>query len=79
MLKKRIVSAALALTMLLSPASFAFADTTQADTTTTLVATEQAELTASQVKALQPKATAKSYSYSKIKVSWPKIEGLDGY
>ncbi|MGN0715274.1 MAG: hypothetical protein ACI4LN_05580, partial [Anaerovoracaceae bacterium] len=36
-------------------------------------------LTSSQVKAITPAAKAASYSYSKIKVTWDKIDGLDGY
>lgn len=42
-------------------------------------ASASTELTASQVKAITPAAKAASYSYSKIKVTWDKINGLDGY
>ncbi|MGN1143044.1 MAG: hypothetical protein ACI4SU_00650 [Anaerovoracaceae bacterium] len=42
-------------------------------------ASASTELTAAQVKAITPAAKAASYSYSKIKVTWDKIDGLDGY
>ena len=42
-------------------------------------ASASTELTSSQVKAIIPAAKAASYSYSKIKVTWDKIDGLDGY
>ena len=44
-----------------------------------LIAPASTELTAAQVKAITPAAKAASYSYSKIKVTWDKIDGLDGY
>ncbi|MDD6043304.1 MAG: hypothetical protein PUB87_06075 [Eubacteriaceae bacterium] len=37
------------------------------------------ELTSIQVRAITPAAKAASYSYSKIKITWDKIDGLDGY
>ncbi|MGN1412688.1 MAG: hypothetical protein ACI4WY_00425 [Anaerovoracaceae bacterium] len=42
-------------------------------------ASESTERTAAQVKVITPSAKAASYSYSKIKVTWDKIDGLDGY
>lgn len=47
--------------------------------TPTPVKPEPEKLTASKVRAIKPKASASSYSYTKIKVSWNKIEGIDGY
>ena len=44
-----------------------------------LIAPASTELTSNQVKAITPAAKAASYSYSKIKVTWDKIDGLDGY
>ena len=44
-----------------------------------LMAPAAKELTSSQVKAITPAAKAASYSYSKIKVTWDKIDGVDGY
>ena len=44
-----------------------------------LIAPASTELTSNQVKAITPAAKATSYSYSKIKVTWDKIDGLDGY
>lgn len=59
----------------------AFADDAAADTDVeTPVAPASAELTKSQVKAITPKnVKAASCSYTKIKVTWDKIEGVDGY
>ena len=31
------------------------------------------------IKTVLPKLTAKSYSYSKIKLSWDKVDGASGY
>ncbi len=42
-------------------------------------ASASTELSAAQVKAITPAAKAASYSYSKIKVTWDKIDGVDGY
>lgn len=42
--------------------------------------TEPKELTGAQVKEITPTGvSASSYSYTKIKVSWNKIDGVDGY
>ena len=40
---------------------------------------DSATLTASQVKKVKPSMGAASYSYTKIKVTWDRIEGVDGY
>ena len=44
-----------------------------------LITPASSELTTAQVKAITPAAKAMSYSCSKIKVTWEKIGGLDGY
>ena len=70
---KKIITLIITLAMVLTMAVPAYA----ADSTdTSAVSTE---LTAAQVKAITPTAKAASYSYTKIKVSWDKIDGVDGY
>jgi len=77
---KRFVTIILALTMVLTMCAPVYADETTTEVPDTPVApVEPAELTAAQVKAIKPAAKAASYSYTKIKVSWDKIEDLDGY
>lgn len=72
---KKIISLIIALVMVLSMSVPAYADDVAADTDPAA----PTELTAAQVKAITPTAKAASYSYTKIKVSWERIEGLDGY
>ena len=62
---KKLIAVILALVMILTMTSPAFA---------------ASGLTASQIKAITPTGIkAASYTYSKIKVSWDKIDGVDGY
>ena len=70
---KRFITLIIALAMVFIMSVPVFADDTAADEST------PAQLTAAQVKAIKPAAKAASYSYTKIKVSWDKIEGVDGY
>lgn len=73
---KRFVTMILAITMVLTMSVPAFADDVTPDAAEPVT---PAELTAAQVKAIKPAAKAASYSYTKIKVSWDAIEGIDGY
>ena len=70
---KKFITIILALAMVLTMSVPAFADDTAADESA------PAQLTSAQVKAIKPAAKAASYSYTKIKVSWDKVEGVDGY
>lgn len=78
---KKIMTLLITLAMVMSMAVPAFADDTPADTDVEMpIAPAPAELTKSQVKAITPKnVKAASYSYTKIKLTWDKIEGVDGY
>ncbi len=77
---KRFMTIILALTMVLTMSVPAFAaDVTEDTDATAPMAPVPAELTADQVKAIKPVVKAASYNYMKIKVSWDKIEGVDGY
>lgn len=71
---KKIITLLITLTMVMSMAVPAFA--ADADVS----APASVKLTSSQVKAITPKGVkASTYSYTKIKVTWNKIEGVDGY
>ena len=70
---KKFITIILALAMVLTMSMPAFADDTTADESAPV------QLTSAQVKAIKPAAKAASYSYTKIKVSWDKVEGVDGY
>ena len=74
---KKIITLLITLTMVLTMTVPTFAaDDVAGDAD----AVEPAELSAAQVKVLKPSGVkAVSYSYTKIKVSWNKIEGVDGY
>ena len=83
--RRMILAAALATLMMLTAVP-AMAETNVLEETMAaetenvlLIATASSELTSSQVKAITPAAKAASYSYNKIKVTWDKIDGLDGY
>ena len=83
--RRMILAAALAALMMLTAVP-ALAETNVLEETTAaetenvlLIAPAATELTAAQVKAITPAAKAASYSYSKIKVTWDKIDGVDGY
>ena len=70
---KKLVSVLITLAMILTMTVPAFADDADG-------AAAPAELASTQVKAITPKnVKAASYSYTKIKVTWDKIEGVDGY
>ena len=74
---KKIITLLITLTMVLTMAVPTFATDDVAGDTDVV---EPAELTAAQVKALKPSGVkAASYSYTKIKMTWNKIEGVDGY
>lgn len=73
---KRFLTVILALIMVLTMSAPAFADNVSPDAAEP---TAPAELTAAQVKAIKPAVKAASCSCTKIKVSWDKIEGVDGY
>ncbi len=78
---KKIITLLITLAMVLTMAipSFAADAATDADVDTP-VASAPAQLTKAQVKAITPKnVKAASSSYTKIKVTWNKIEGVDGY
>lgn len=68
-LKKRTCSVLLALLMVCAMAVPGMAEGME----------KPSNLTIKQVKNITPIAKATSYSYSKIKVSWDRVEGLDGY
>ena len=70
---KKFITIILALAIILAMSVPAFADDTTADESA------PAQLTSAQVKTIKPAAKAASYSYTKIKVSWDKVEGVDGY
>ncbi len=62
---RKVFVVVLALILVLSMTAAAFADS---------------DLTASEVKSMKPSGVkAATYSYSKIKVSWDKMNGVDGY
>ncbi|NCE98832.1 hypothetical protein [Emergencia sp. 1XD21-10] len=74
---KKIITLLITLTMVLTMAVPAFATDNQAPAES---APTEVKLTSKQVRAITPKNfKATSYSYTKIKTSWDKIEGVDGY
>ncbi|NBH60596.1 hypothetical protein D1155_02775 [Anaerotruncus sp. 80] len=74
---KKIITLLVTLTMVLTMAVPAFATDNQAPAES---APTEVKLTSKQVRAITPKNfKATSYSYTKIKTSWDKIDGLDGY
>ena len=74
---KKIITLLITLTMVLTMAVPAFATDNQAPAES---APTEVKLTSKQVRAITPKNfKATSYSYTKIKTSWDKIDGLDGY
>ena len=74
---KKLITLLITLTLVLTMAVPAFAADNQAPAEP---APTEVKLTASQVKAITPKNfKAASYSYTKIKTTWSKIEGVDGY
>ena len=84
-MRRMILAATLAALMLLTAVP-AMAETNGSEETPSaetgnvlLMAPAAKALTSSQVKAITPAAKAASYSYSKIKVTWDKIDGVDGY
>lgn len=84
-MRRMILAATLAVLMMLTAVP-AMAETNGSEETPAaetenvlLMASAAKELTSSQVKAITPAAKAASYSYSKIKVTWDKIDGVDGY
>jgi len=69
---KKILTTMLTIIMVITIAVPAFADD--------VMPIEPApEPTTQQIKAIKPVAKATSYSYTKIKISWNKIENIDGY
>ena len=74
---KKIITLLITLAMVLTMAVPTFATDDVAGDTDVV---KPAQLTAAQVKALKPSGVkAASYSYTKIKLTWDKIEGVDGY
>lgn len=74
---KKIITLLITLAMVLTMAVPTFATDDVAGDTDVV---KPAQLTAAQVKALKPSGVkAASYSYTKIKMTWNKIEGVDGY
>lgn len=73
---RHVMIAVLMIAMVLTMALPVYASEEESDI---LIAPASSELTAAQVKAITPTVSATSYSYSKIKVTWEKIDGLDGY
>ncbi|MGN0715029.1 MAG: hypothetical protein ACI4LN_04340, partial [Anaerovoracaceae bacterium] len=73
---RHVMIAVLMIAMVLTMALPVYASEEESDI---LIAPASSELTAAQVKAITPAVKATSYSYSKIKVTWEKIDGLDGY
>lgn len=73
---RHVMIAVLMIAMMLTMALPVYASEVESDI---LIAPASTELTVAQVKAITPAAKAASYSYSKIKVTWDKIDGLDGY
>ena len=73
---RHVMIAVLMVAMMLTMALPVYASEVESDI---LIAPASTELTVAQVKAITPAAKAASYSYSKIKVTWDKIDGLDGY
>lgn len=73
---RHVMIAVLMIAMMLTMALPVYASEVESDI---LIAPASTELTVAQVKAITPVAKAAPYSYSKIKVTWDKIDGLDGY
>ena len=73
---RHVMIAVLMIAMMLTMALPVYASEVESDI---LIAPASTELTVAQVKAIAPAAKAAPYSYSKIKVTWDKIDGLDGY
>lgn len=77
---KKLLTIILAITMVLTMYAPAFATEPTADESEIMPISAETELTGSQIKASKPTGVkAVSYTYSKIKVTWDKIDGVDGY
>lgn len=77
-LRKILLASTLSIALAITAAVPAFAETEEAvpisaDTDMPIMVQSQ------NIKTVLPKLTAKSYSYSKIKLSWDKVDGASGY
>ncbi|CDA92478.1 putative uncharacterized protein [Firmicutes bacterium CAG:238] len=77
-LRKILLASTLSMVLALTTAATAFAETEEAvpisaDADMPIMVQSQ------NIKTVLPKLTAKSYSYSKIKLSWDKVDGASGY
>ena len=77
-LRKILLASTLSMVLALTTAATAFAETEEAvpisaDADMPIMVQSQ------NIKTVLPKLTAKSYSYSKIKLSWDKVDGVSGY
>ena len=77
-LRKILLASTLSMVLAITTAASAFAETEEAvpisaDADMPIMVQSQ------NIKTVLPKLTAKSYSYSKIKLSWDKVDGASGY
>ena len=69
----------LSLTLAVASIGFAYADEVTVCPEESPAATVAAAQAAASIKAMKPELKAASYSYNKIKLSWEKVDGADGY
>ena len=79
MKKRRFAGILLSLTLAAASIGFAYADEVTVCPEESPAATVAAAQAAASIKAMKPELKAASYSYNKIKLSWEKVGGADGY
>ncbi len=79
MKKRRLASILLSLTLAAASIGFAYADEVTVCPEESPAATIAAAQSAVNIKSIKPELKAASYNYNKIKLSWEKVEGADGY
>lgn len=79
MKKRRFAGILLSLTLAAASIGFAYADEVTLCPEESPAATVAAAQAAASIKAMKPELKAASYSYNKIKLSWDKVGGADGY
>lgn len=77
-LRKILLASTLSMVLTLTTAATAFAETEEA-VAISADADMPIMVQSQNIKTVLPKLTAKSYSYSKIKLSWDKVDGASGY
>lgn len=77
-LRKILLASTLSMVLALTTAATAFAETEEA-VAISADADMPIMVQSQNIKTVLPKLTAKSYSYSKIKLSWDKVDGASGY